>query len=115
MPLANRYFVVQDLLQFFRSRCAQPDLIKDENTNARHLCGYDTNLAGWRLLADPISMLSHVHAYGYWLRPTDMDGLATIGQIADKLVASAKRSAAFKANQRTGKAKFLAPDKDKSQ
>jgi len=107
MALTNRDFVVQDLLEFFRSRCAQPQLIKNESTDVRHYCGYDQNLPGWRLLSDTISLLPHVHSYGYWLNPTDMDSLGTIGQIANKLV-SRKRSVPLKPKERTGKAKFLA-------
>lgn len=113
MAVSNRDFVVQDLLVFFRSRCAKPELIKGEDSNVRHLCGYDNNLAGWRLLANAISMLPHIHSYGYWLRATDMDGLATIGQLADKLLASRRRAANFSANIRTGKAQFLALDSER--
>jgi len=107
MALSNRDFVVQDLLEFFRSRCAVPSLIKDETSNVRHLCGYDSNLPGWRLLSDTISLLPHIHAYGYWLAPTAMDKLGTIAQIANKLLASRKTSKPLKPELRTGRAKFL--------
>jgi hypothetical protein len=107
-------FITQDLLIFFRSRCARPELIKDVTSNARHLCGYDGNLPGWRLLSDTISLLPHIHSYGYWLRPTDMDGLRTIAQIADKLTkTSRRRPANFNAALRTGKAGFLAMDSER--
>ena len=108
MALSNRDFVVQDLLEFFRSRCAKPEYIKDESTDARHYCGYDQNLPGWRLLADTISHLPHIQAFGYWLAPTDMDSLGTIGKIANKLVAARKRSTAIRSGERAGRAKFLA-------
>jgi hypothetical protein len=114
MPVSNRDFVVQDLLQFFRSRCTNSSLIKDQNSNVKHFCGYDTNPGGWRLLADTISYLPHVHSFGYGLRATDMDGLATIAQIADALVASRRIPSTYKANLRTGKAKFLALDSERS-
>ncbi|MGT2501220.1 hypothetical protein ACVOMS_11085 [Bradyrhizobium guangxiense] len=89
-------------------------MIKDQSSNVRHLCGYDTNLAGWRLLADSVSFLQHVHAFGYGLRATDMDRLATIGQIADALLSSRRRMATYKASQRTGKAGFLALDGERA-
>jgi hypothetical protein len=114
MSISNRDFVVQDLLQFFRSRCSNASLIKDENSNVRHLCGYDTNLPGWRLLSETISFLPHIHNFGYALKATDMDKLATIGQIANALVASRKRVSSYKANLRTGRAKFLALDTERS-
>jgi hypothetical protein len=105
--MTNRDFVVQDLLQFFKSRCAKPDLIKDQNTDVRHYCGYDSNLPGWETLADTISMLPHIRAYGYWLAPTEMDSLGTIKQIANKLIS--KRTTNTPSPQlRTGRAKFLA-------
>ena len=66
MPVSNRDFVVQDLLQFFRSRCTNSSLIKDVNSNVRHLYGYDTN----HLLADTISFLPHIHSFGYELKAT---------------------------------------------
>jgi hypothetical protein len=109
MGLSTRDFVVGDLLVFFRSRCTNSALIKDENSNVRSLCGYNANLPGWRLLSDPISLLPHIHSYGYWLRPTDMDNLATIGKIADKLISSkSKKSRPQTTQLRTGKAKFIA-------
>jgi hypothetical protein len=74
MPISNRDFVVQDLLDFFRSRCTNASLIKDESSNVKHLCGYDFNLAGWRLLADTISFQPHIHAFGYGLRATERVG-----------------------------------------
>jgi hypothetical protein len=43
-----------------------------------------------------------------------MDKLATIGQIANALVASRKRVSSYKANLRTGRAKFLALDTERS-
>jgi hypothetical protein len=105
--MTKRDFIVQDLLQFFRSRCARPELIKNENTDVRHYCGYDSNLPGWRALSDTISSLPHVRSYGLWLAPTEMDKLGTIKQIADKLLS--KRKAKVPSPQlRTGKAKFLA-------
>jgi hypothetical protein len=107
MALTNRDFIVQDLLEFFRSRCAKPELIKGEATDVRHACGYDQNLPGWRLLSDTISMLPHVRAFGCWLNPTDMDRLGSITQIANKLMATRKRSVAPKQDLRTGPAKFL--------
>ena len=103
----KRDFVVQDLLQFFKSRCGNPGLIKDRNTDVRHYCGYDQNLPGWRLLADTISMLPHVRSYGYWLAPTEMGRLSTIKQIADKLI-SKRASKTPSPRIRTGRAKFLA-------
>jgi hypothetical protein len=108
MALSKRDFVVQDLLILFRSRCAKPELIKDESTDARHYCGYDQNLPGWRLLSDTISLQPHIHAYGYWLRPTDMDGLGTIGEITDKLMESRRRGPLLNPKARTGPAGFLA-------
>jgi hypothetical protein len=48
MPVSNNDFVIQGLLQFFLSRCTNSSVIKDVNSNVRHFCGYDTNLAGWR-------------------------------------------------------------------
>jgi hypothetical protein len=113
MPVSDMNYVVQDLLVFFRSRCANASLIKDVNSNVRHLCGYDQNRAGWRLLADTISFLPHIHSFGYGLRATDMDGLASIQQIANALIASRRRMAAYKANLRTGKAGFLALDSER--
>ncbi|MHC4042851.1 hypothetical protein [Bradyrhizobium sp. 23AC] len=114
MPVSNRDFVVQDLLNFFRSRCTNANLIKNQTSNVRHLCGYDFNLAGWRLLADTISFLPHIHAFGYGLRATDMDRLATVAQIADVLVSSRRRMANYKASQRTGRAGFLALDSERA-
>jgi hypothetical protein len=113
MPVSEKNFVVQDLLVFFRSRCANASLIKDASSNVRHLCGYDFNLAGWRLLADTISFLPHIHSFGYGLRATDMDRLATIQQIANALLSSRRRMSAYKANQRTGRAGFLALDSER--
>lgn len=105
--MTKRDFVVQDLLQFFRSRSANPGIIKNENTDVRHYCGYDNNLPGWRLLADTISMLPHINSYGYWLAPTDMDSLGTIKQITNKLM-SKRTAKAPSPDLRTGRAKFLA-------
>jgi hypothetical protein len=115
MPISNRNFVVQDLLQFFRSRCTNASLISGETSNVRHLCGYDTNLAGWRLLSDTISFLPHIHTFRYFLRSTDMDGVRSIAQIADTLMDSRKRSNTYKAKLRTGKAGFLALNGERPQ
>ncbi|MBB4373471.1 hypothetical protein GGD63_006294 [Bradyrhizobium sp. cir1] len=95
VPISNRRCVVQDLLAFFRSRSTIASLIKDQNSNVRRSCGYDTNLAGWRFLADTISFLPHIHSFGYRLRATDMDR-ATIEQIADALIASRRKIGVIK-------------------
>jgi hypothetical protein len=112
MAISTRDFVVQDLLIFFKSNCANPSLITGENSNAKHLCGYDADPAGWRLLDEAISELPHVQSYGYWLSATDMDQIATIGQIADALIKSGKAkqpSAALDVSLRRGSANFLPP------
>jgi hypothetical protein len=112
MAISTRDFVVQDLLTFFKTNCANPSLITGENSNVKHLCGYDADLAGWRLLDEPISELPHIQSYGYWLSATDMDLIATIGQIADALIKSAKAkklAAASEAPLRQGSASFLPP------
>jgi hypothetical protein len=106
----NRDRVIQDLVVFFKSRCAVPSLIKGETSNAKHLCGYDGDTAGWRLLDVYISDLPYIQSRGYWLSATDMDSVATIGQIADALINSAtKKLAPLSIIQRQGKAGFLPP------
>lgn len=106
MAALSKQGVVKILVGFVKSRCGDPSLIKDANTNARHLCGYDTNLAGWRLLSESISYIPAIASAGYGLKATDMDKLATIGQIADALIAPPQK--APRKTGRTGKAKFLA-------
>jgi hypothetical protein len=106
MATLGRQGVIQCLVQFFKSRCGNPSLIQDANTNVRHLCGYDTNLPGWRLLSETISYLPPIASAGYTLKATDMDKLATIGQIADALITPPQKTP--RKTGRTGQAKFLA-------
>jgi hypothetical protein len=103
MAINTRDFVVQDLLTFFKTHCANPTLITGESSNVKHLCGYDADAAGWRLLAEPISELPHVQSYGCWLSATDMDQIATIGQIADALINSVKVAKPATASLRAGR------------
>jgi hypothetical protein len=103
--------VIQELVTFFKPRCAIPSLIKDENTNAKHLCGFDGDTAGWRLLDVPISDIPFIQSRGFFMSATSMDRVATIGQIADALIKSVAKAevSALSGVERQGKARFLLP------
>ncbi len=109
--MAVRDRVIQELVTFFKPRCAIPSLIKGESTNAKHLCGFDGDTGGWRLLAPLISDIPFIQSRGFFLSATAMDRVATIGQIADALIKSVANAkmAALSGVERQGKAGFLLP------
>jgi hypothetical protein len=71
-----------DLIAFFSSKSGQA---VGPNTNARHACGYDSNLAGWRGLSGGINLLPHILGNSLRLDPTDMDGVLTVAHVEIRL------------------------------
>lgn len=114
MPALGRQGVINCLVQFFKSRSGNPSVITGAASNVKVLCGYAKNPGGWRALSETISYLPPIASAGYSLKGTDMDRLATIGDIATKLMAPPLRDANFKAKLRTGDARFLALDHERS-
>lgn len=106
MSLRPRDFVVLDLITFFKTHCANASMITGEASEIKYLCGYINDPSGWCLLAPLLSELPHIHSYGFCLGLTQMDTLATIGQIADAVVASEEPKSALVG---AGHAKFVAP------
>ena len=74
-----------ELLGFFRSISANPALIKNNKSNVKHICGYDSNPGGWRLLATQIRQLPHIQADHLTITASNLDGCSTIADIEGKL------------------------------
>ena len=73
--------VDSDLVNFFKSICADPELVTSRSTNVKDVCGYDDNPGGWRLLATNIRQLPNVFNDHLTLTGSDMDGCSTIADI----------------------------------
>lgn len=81
----------QDLIVFFKGRCANPAAISKRSDNVKHLCGYDQQPLGWRGLTGPINQLPNFIGR-LRLDPTDMDACATIADIERECRPIARRA-----------------------